>query len=96
MLTASARSAYCTTVSVCVMPVLLVLQATQKAPYYPPLLSAIQRLQGERILKTAWLFEGVTAEQVAQAVAIYLPNSDGFVIFEGSEIERRSAFKAGR
>jgi hypothetical protein len=79
-----------------VMPVLLVLQPTQKKPYYPPLLSAIQRLQGERILKTAWMFEHATAHQVSQAVGIYLPNSDGFVIFEGSEIERRTAFKVGR
>lgn len=76
--------------------VLLVLQPTQKAPYYPPLLSALERLKGERILKTAWIFEHATAGQVAAAVRVYLPNSDGFVIVEGSEIERRSALKAGR
>lgn len=78
------------------MPVLLVIQPTQKKPYYPPLLSAIERLKGERVLASAWLFEHANAEQVAQAVRIYLPNSDGFLIVEGSEIERRSALKAGR
>lgn len=78
------------------MPVLLVLQPTQKKPYYPPLLSAIERLQGERVLNNAWLFEHATTHQVSQAVGIYLPNSDGYLIVEGSEIERRSALKAGR
>jgi hypothetical protein len=75
------------------MPVLLVLQTTQKAPYYPPLLSAIERLQGERILKSAWVFDHATQEQVAQAVRIYLPNSDGYVVAEVSIMEQRPVFK---
>lgn len=63
--------------------------------FYASPCPALERLKGERILTSAWLFEHATAEQVAQAVRIYLPNSDGFLIVEGSEIERRSAFKAG-
>jgi hypothetical protein len=75
------------------MPVLLVLQTTQKAPYYPPLLSAIERLQGERILKSAWVFEHATKDQVCQALRVYLPNSDGYVVAEVSEMEKRPALK---
>jgi hypothetical protein len=75
------------------MPVLLVLQTTQKAPYYPPFKSAIDRLGAKRILKSAWLFDHATQEQVAQAVRIYLPNSDGYVVAEVSIMEQRPVFK---
>jgi hypothetical protein len=75
------------------MPVLLVLQTTQKPPYYPPLLSAIERLQGERFLRSAWLFDHATKEQVCQALRVYLPNSDGYVVADVSEMEKRPVFK---
>lgn len=75
------------------MPVLLVLQPTQKAPYYPPLLSALERLKGERVLKSAWIFEQATAAMVSKIVEIHLPISDGYLLMEGSEIERRTAGK---
>jgi hypothetical protein len=75
------------------MPVLLVLQTTQKAPYYPPFKSAIDRLGATRILKAAWRFDNATLGQVLQAVNIHLPNSDGYVVAEVSEMERRPVFK---
>jgi hypothetical protein len=73
------------------MPVLLVLQTTMKAPYYPPFKSAIQRLGATRILKTAWRFDHATKDQVCQAVRIYLPISDGYLVTEFDEVEYRSA-----
>lgn len=76
-----------------VMPVLLVLQTTQKRPYYHPLKSAMERLGAKRVLKSAWLFDNATLGQVMQAVNIHLPNSDGYVVAEVSEMEQREVFK---
>jgi hypothetical protein len=73
------------------MPVLLVLHTTQKAPYYPPFKSAIDRLGAKRILKTAWRFDDVTKDQVAAAVRVYLPISDGYLIADVEDLEYRPA-----
>lgn len=73
------------------MPVLLVLETTQKAPYYPPFKSAIDRLGATRILKTAWRFDDVTKDQVAAAVRVYLPISDGYILTEVEEVDYRPA-----
>jgi hypothetical protein len=73
------------------MPVLLVLQTTQKAPYYPPFKSAIDRLGAKRILKTAWRFDQATKDQVAAAVRVYLPISDGYLITDVEDLEYRPA-----
>jgi hypothetical protein len=74
-----------------VMPVILVLQTTQRPPYYPPFKSAIDRLGATRILKTAWRFDYATKEQVCAAIRVYLPISDGYFVAEMSEPEYRAA-----
>jgi hypothetical protein len=73
------------------MPVLLVLQTTQKAPYYPPFKSAIERLGAIRILKTAWRFDQATKDQVYAAIRVYLPINDGYLVAEVEGVEHRSA-----
>jgi hypothetical protein len=61
---------------------LLVLEAKEKpAAVYVPLLDAIERrLSGKRILRTAWVVEGASAQDILTSISFHLPVWDGVLI----------------
>ncbi len=65
---------------------LLVLEARAPAPQYVPLLDVLERRLGaRRVLRTAWVIEAESAEDLHESIRMWMPVQDGVLILPFSE-----------